>query len=51
MNKKVEARAKQLFSTGKYSMKEAFGQAERESKLDLPEGFDELFPMLKGEKR
>lgn len=47
MNKKIEQRAKQLFSTGEYSMKEAFEQAERESKLDLPKGFDELFPALK----
>lgn len=50
MDKKIEERAKQLFSTGKYSMKDAFEQAERESKLDLPEGFDDLFSVLKGVK-
>lgn len=50
MNEKIEARAKQLFSTGKYSVREAFEQAERELKLDLPEGFDDLFSVLKGMK-
>lgn len=50
MDKKIKARAEQLFSTGKYSVKEAFEQAERESKLEFPEGFDDLFSVLKGMK-
>lgn len=50
MDKKIEERAKQLFSTGRYSVKEAFEQAERELKFDLPEGFADLFSILKRSK-
>lgn len=50
MDKKIEERAKQLFSTGKYSVEEAFEQAKREAKLDLPEGFEDLFSALRGMK-
>lgn len=50
MDKKIETRAKQLFSTGKYSVKEAFEQAKREAKLDSPKGFDDLLSALRGIK-
>ena len=47
MRDNLEKRAKQLFATGKYSVKEAFEQASKEQKLDLPEGFAELFTAMK----
>ena len=50
MSSKLEERARKLFETGKYSVKEAFEQAERELKLNAPEGLEDLFSALKGKK-
>lgn len=50
MSSKLEERARKLFETGKYSMKEAFEQADKELKLDAPEGLEDLISALKGRK-
>lgn len=50
MSDKLEKRARQLFETGKYSVKEAFEQADKELKSNLPEGFEDLLSALKGKK-
>lgn len=50
MSSKLEKRARKLFETGKYSIKEAFEQADKELKLNMPEELGDLISALKGKK-